>query len=393
VRVWDVAAGKELRTFRLVRENEKTASYYVWTAALSPDGATLAATYQRADNTTALVGAYAVRLYDVTTGIERHELPGHLYYVSAPAFSPDGKLLVTASPALSDFFQKQLNRPANQVFVWDVATGKRVAQLPDGLPIGAVAAAFSPDGRTVALARGVDFGGAAELPADAGTVRLYETATWTVQTEFRGGQGRVTALAFTPDGGLLVGGLDTTVLAWDVRPPRVAVSVSLESAWNNLASREAGEAFRSAGRFLAAPTDTVKYFAEKVRPVESLDPKRIQRLLADLGSDVFAVREAASKALHGLDDQAIPFLEETLKSTESAEVRVRVKSILEQKQEAALTSEQLRHLRGVMILELIGGGESKNLLKRWAGGPVGARLTTEASRALKRLEAMSKANR
>ena len=81
------------------------------------------------------------------------------------------------------------------------------------------------------------------------------------------------------------------------RPPRVADSVTLESAWNDLAAREAGESFQSEGRFLAAPADTVKLFAEKIKPVEALDPKRVQRLLADLDSDEFAVREAASKAL------------------------------------------------------------------------------------------------
>jgi hypothetical protein len=279
------------------------------------------------------------------------------------------------------------------VFVWDVTTGKRVARLPDGLPIGAVVAAFSPDGRTVALARGDDLGGAAEPAADAGAVRLYETATWTVRAEFHGGQGRVTALAFAPGGRLLVGGLDTTVLAWDVRPPRVADSVSLESAWNDLAKRDAAESFQSEGRFLGAPADAVKFFAEKVQPVEALDPKRIQRLLADLGSDEFAVREAASKAIQGLDEQAIPYLEETLKSAESLEVRLRVKRILEQKRRATMTSEQLRQIRAVMVLELIGDRESKKLLQKWAGGPVGALLTRESSAALLRLETVAKANR
>jgi hypothetical protein len=169
--------------------------------------------------------------------------------------------------------------------------------------------------------------------------------------------------------------------------------VSLESAWNDLAAREAGVSFQSEGRFLAAPAETVKLFAEKVKPVEALDPKRIRRLLADLDNEVFAVREAASKALHGLDEQAIPYLEETLKNGASLEVRLRVEKILEQKRGAAITSEQLRQIRAVMVLERIGDGESKNLLTRWVGGPVGARLTMEASAALKRLEAVSKTNR
>jgi len=392
VRMWDVAAGKELRSFRVARENEKTSPYFVWSASLSPDGATLAVTYQRT-GTRGIVGTHSIRLYDVATGTERHELSGHLHYVSAPAFSPDGKLVVTASPALSPFLQMQLKLPANQVFVWDVTTGKRVAGLPDGLPLGAVVAAFSPDGRMLALARGDDLGGAAQVPDYVGTVRLYETATWTVRADLRTGQRRVTALAFTLDGQLLTGGLDTTVLAWDLRPPRVAVSMSLERAWNDLAAREAGQSFKSEGRFLAAPAEAVKLFAEKVKPVAALDPKRIERLLADLGSDVFAVREAAATALHGLDQQVKPYLEQALKSVKSLEFRLRVERILEQQQRAALAPEQLRQIRAVMLLELIGDGASKNLLKRWAGGPVGALLTVEASLALKRLEGASKANR
>src|SRR5438132_9821064 len=51
-----------------------------------------------------------------------------------------------------------------------------------------------------------------------------------------------------------------------------------------------------------------------------------------------------------------------------------------------------RPIRAVMVLELIGDGESKKLLMRWAAGPVGALLTLEASAALKRLEAVWKAN-
>jgi len=81
-------------------------------------------------------------------GKELHDLPGHWDYVEAIEFSPDGKYLVTGSEALSDFAQKQLKVPADQVFVWDVATGKTVAQFPTG----ATAGAFSADSKTLAIA-------------------------------------------------------------------------------------------------------------------------------------------------------------------------------------------------------------------------------------------------
>ena len=122
------------------------------------------------------------------------------------AFSPDGRLLVTAGEPLAPFIQQQAKVLLNQVFVWDVASGRRVGALPEGLPIGALAAAFAPDGRSVATA----------LPD--GTIKIWETATWTVRAEFRGHRDRVTSLTFGANGRLFSGGLDTTVLAWDVRP-------------------------------------------------------------------------------------------------------------------------------------------------------------------------------
>src|SRR5215510_4071321 len=140
------------------------------------------------------------------------------------AFSPDDRLLVTVDEKRS--------------FVWNAATGKRVAALPDGLSMGASAAAFSRDGRFLATA----------LPE--GAIRIWEVATWTARNEYKGHRDRPTALTFAPGGQLLSGSLDTTVLDWDIRPPRVAVSVPLERAWNDLARKEAGESFKSEGRFL-----------------------------------------------------------------------------------------------------------------------------------------------
>src|SRR5262249_4670550 len=139
--------------------------------------------------------------------------------------------------------------------------------------------------------------------------------------------------------------------------------------------------------------DTVKLFSEKIKTAEATDPKRMQRWLADLGSSEFAVREAASNALHGLDRQVVPYLEEALKSAASAEVRGRVKKLLEQLQGTENTPEQLRQIRAVMVLEQIGDGESKSLLGRWAEGPVGSLLTIEAASALHRLEGAAKVKR
>ncbi len=354
VRVWDVMSGKEERSFRILPDALKQQSYYVVGSYLSPGGRTAVANYDM--DFGGKLGGVAVhrqlvRLWNVATGKELPELSAN-----PAAFSLDGQLVVTAS---------------GQVCL--VATGKRVAALSGATSVGP--AVFSRDGRFLAAASG-------------GVLQIWETATWTKRNAFQGHRDQVTALTFAPSGQLLSGSLDTTVLAWDLRPPRVAESVTLESAWNALAAREAGESFQSEGRFLSAPADTVRYFADRVKPVDAPAPERVQRLLADLDSDDFAVREAASKALEGLDHQAIPYLEATLESTKSAEVRGRVQRILEQLWGAAIPPEQLRQVRAVAILEGIGDGASKDLLKRWADGPAGALLTREAAAALKRLKAV-----
>jgi RNA polymerase sigma factor (sigma-70 family) len=363
-RIWSVETATEERTFQVLPDALKEKNFQVGRTQLAPDGKTAAVSYtQDLGGRLGLRGPREVyRLWNVDTGRELPELNGEGRPVDR-AFSPDGRLIVTAG--------------GNGVY--ETATGKQVATLSNETYIRA--AAFSRDGRFLATTG----------PEDV--IQVWEVATWTRRTEFKGHRDRPTALAFAPGGQLLSGSLDTTVLAWEMRPPHVAASVSLESAWKNLAERNAGVSFRSEGRFLAAPAESAKFFADKVQPVEPLKPRRIRRLLTDVDSEEFAVREAASKALVELDQQVVPYLEETLKSTTSAEVRDRMKRILEQRQQAPLRSEQLRLLRVVMVVELIGDNESANLLKKWASGPVGALLTTEAAAALKRLEVVSKAKR
>jgi WD40 repeat protein len=196
VRFWDAATGKVERSFRA---GPKELRNHVWHSRLSPDGKVLAVTYQPAGR--GFFSPFAVKLWDAESGKELHDLPGHYHYVEAIAFSADGKYLVTGSEPLAEFAQQQLKLPADQVFVWEVATGKAAARLP----IGASAAAFSPDGKTLAVA----------IPD--GTIQLWDAAEWKVRGEFRGPRERVTALTFGADGQLYSGSLDTSVLAWDTR--------------------------------------------------------------------------------------------------------------------------------------------------------------------------------
>jgi hypothetical protein len=51
-----------------------------------------------------------------------------------------------------------------------------------------------------------------------------------------------------------------------------------------------------------------------------------------------------------------------------------------------LSSEQQRAIRGVQILEQIGGADSREVLRRLTEGQPSARLTHEAKNALSRLD-------
>jgi hypothetical protein len=309
----------------------------------------------------------------VDAGKELDELPGHTNQVFDLAFSPDGRLLATCGGGAGFGGAKGL-APGGGVSVWDVTTDKAAVGVPPGgLPSGAVSLAFSPDGRTLATAS-----------AD-GVIRLWETASWTVRAEFSGHRDRVTALAFGPDGRLYSGGLDTTVLGWDVRPPRPEGDGPLAAAWDDLTHGDAAQAFRAQGRLRAAPAEAVALLAARLKPARAVDPKVVAGLIADLDSPEFATRDRAAAALRQLGRSAAAALREAREKSASAEVRRKAGNLLAELEESATPPEELRALRAVEVLEWLGTPEARRLLAEWAEGERGAVLTQAAVAALERL--------
>ncbi len=231
LRLWDVATHRELRT--LVGPHRVATR----TVSFSPDGNLLAVAY---------FGGPGVQVWDLTVG---KILPLQLLdgFVGRVAFSPDGKLLAASDRAgnfgiwtwdgtqaekrvwqntgssddaplafSADSSRLVTGGPAARV--WDSATGREVARLPDeSASVDAVA--ISNDGKTIA------FG------TQDRQVKLWNLETNAV--DCRASRGPVHTVTFSPDDtSLFTGGEDSVVRQWLVAAepePRVIARARVSS--------------------------------------------------------------------------------------------------------------------------------------------------------------------
>jgi WD40 repeat protein len=211
VELWDATTGRQCG---LLKDHPGQ----VWSVAFAPDGKTLA------------VGSYRqTLLWNVATGEELATLKGHKQHVSGLLFTPDGKRLVTVSSK------------EDTLKVWEVGTGKELAAdrgwihfcvlSPDGtilckllqgrfvawhlatwnkigtnsgLGYRSYFASISRDNRTLAVDSGDD-------------VILWDLTSGKQTGGHSLHTGKVTSLAFSPDGKTLAtGSRDKSALLYDV---------------------------------------------------------------------------------------------------------------------------------------------------------------------------------
>jgi RNA polymerase sigma factor (sigma-70 family) len=415
--LWETATGKEWRGFPIEEGRPDWPKPFVDALALSADGKRLAAlTRDGGDEHSLQINVWdtasgkllkrrgfeggpfssftpdangiAVRteqglaIQDTLTGKELATIPD-VVRAWPVAFSPGGRLLATVrcpvAPAPAGKGGKGFAQAAGEVTavsVAELATGKEVVRIETGR---VNLFAFSPDGRVLAT-------------SDGDAVRVWETATGkeVFRRERHGAlpgvpaQAAVASVAFLPGGRRLATGLgDGTVLVWDLAP-EAAAGKELQTLWADLAGEDARKAYRAIHGLAAAPAQAVAYLKEHLRPVPEVEPRRVERLLADLDSSEFTVREAAAKELTGLAERVEPALRRALKESPSAEVRRCVEALLAVPG-AAPTGDTLRALRAVWVLELVGTPEARQLLEALAKGAAAARQTVEAKAALERL--------
>ena len=140
-----------------------------------------------------------------------------------------------------------------------------------------------------------------------------------------------TALAFTPDGSKLATGLpDGTILLWNVplpRPPAVP-SGDVARLGTELLGPDPAAGWRAAWRLGDDPAAAVRVARKHVAPAEPFPADELRRLLTDVESPRFAVRERATARLEANADVVGSAVAEALKATKSEETRVRLTKVM-----------------------------------------------------------------
>jgi hypothetical protein len=255
--------------------------------------------------------------------------------------------------------------------------------------------AFSPDGRLVASGVSLERDpGSDPLPEIDDGIRVWSVVTGEEARRLSGSNSTVTSLAFSPDGTRLASGLrNSTVLFWEVPPAPnghrgegpSSGPKDVQALWADLAGTDARKAHTAVWALADSSRATIAFLTDRLQPWPEPDVERIKRLIADLDSDRFAVREQAAQNLRQFGESAVPLLNDALTKQPTVETRQRLEQLIE-RAEAPLTSgEALRALRAVEVLERIGTPEAQQWLRRLAGGAPAARVTRAAQASLDRL--------
>ena len=214
----------------------------VWSVAFSPNGKMLAsASWDQ-----------SVRLWNVNTGRLLHTLTGHTNEIMSVAFSPDGNTLASGSWD-------------GTIRLWNPRNGKLKRTLTEHAG-GVASVAFSPHGKTLAS-------GSADR-----TIRLWNTTTWEVDRTLTGHTDVVEIVAFSPDSNTLASGSrDTTIRLWNPNNGRhkrtltehtaPVSTIAFSSDGNTLASGSRDQTIRLWNPNNGREKETLTGYTDGVNPV------------------------------------------------------------------------------------------------------------------------------
>jgi WD40 repeat protein len=413
IKFWDVETGKEIRSFagradvfqidaeanvitcitsdQFARQSladgkelaKITFSAARQTKALSPDGL-YTAELSYAD---AKKGNGFITIRSTGDWAKKATLKGLTTTPAAIEFSPDGQVFVASGRKQPYFHLWRINAIANSEQPIEGTMMKAHSGQVHAL-------AFSVDGRHLASA------------SWDGTVRLWEVLTGSELATLTGHDEHVVSVAFSKDGMRLASGggtgkTDSTAIIWDVEETLFGSATSddqlsgdqLTKHWNQLGDEQSGGAYDAISALRRHPKQALKLFADKLGPVlKPTSGNDIATLIKQLDDDSYKLREEATQKLIKLRTLAEPLLQKELKKTQSAEVRYRIRLILETPQTKSTLSPQDRRttFRLIYVLELIGDEAARDQLSALSTGHPDVNVLREATAALQRLGGLAK---
>jgi WD40 repeat protein len=408
VLLFDVESGKEVRYLDPPRRGDEGAKF-----AFSPDGKTIVTTHERG----------GLMIWDPATGKSLGKIQG--VDDGAMAFAPDGRSVASAFVGrfdltevasgkvrlqlpLAESKERELSESVidrirfardgrsvaaisrTDIYVFSTARGKTLLHLELGgrTNTWTETGALSPDGRW--LAHGNNWHG------DVSVRDLHNPGAAAECQTLPGHAAGVMAVEFSPDGKYLVScSEDGTALVWEVkrltgkakpqgRDVQEPDAQDADAQWDLLGDADAVRAGRAMAALEEFPEAATAVLKARLKPVEAPPAGRIDRLIADLDSDTFEVRQQAFKELSRLGEHAAPALRKALEGKPSAEMAKRAKELLSDLEGPVTDPQLLRQLRAVELLGRIGSPAARKVLQELAKGSPHARLTREAKASLER---------
>jgi hypothetical protein len=302
--------------------------------------------------------------------------------VAAPS---DGNYVISASDDNGAFASGGSTLYPTLLRFWDLASGAKLHEME--IEFGPVhALAVSSDGRLVAWANCFS------------RISVWDMCSGTRLRDFDSRSDRVDQLLFVDGNNRLLSATERGVIEWRLEPrhPRGSTEEAgqgeLQILWDLLSDQDAAKGYRGISSLAGLGDKAVAFLKGRVRPVPPESVNSIKERIAQLDADDFEVREEASARLAYLGAPAYKYVRAAQNNNNSLEMSRRLDALADVlSQWVAKDPETLRVLRAIWVLERIGSGESKEVLKILSEGNPDSRPTEEAKAALERL-ANRKAN-